>query len=121
MGLLFAAHMMSASDVSCDARMRHGPKGLFKGVVAMLGAVAAYRIASDLKDVSRRFWAQGDTPHYAARRDVILNPWVAACALISLSYVSWTFSTSSLESLKIYFDDSLDDEANKPTESREQP
>ena len=103
-GALLIVRSISAK-VSCNERMRHGPKGLAKGVLAAVGGVATFYTVTELKQHLQPFRVPDRYVHEDKKREAFWNSLYTLCALASLTYVTWILSASSYESLKIYLDD----------------
>ena len=93
--------------MSCNERMRHGPKGLAKGSLALLCAAATVYTAADLHETSSPLWTDWVGITDEKKRQAFRDSSFEACALAALAYVTWSIGTSSLESLATFL---LDDE-----------
>ncbi len=105
---LLLTGMISAANLSCNERMRHGPKALVKGAFALVGGAATLYMVSELKDTLGPLRVPAAHVHANKRQEALQNSLFTACALVALGYVTWKFGTSSLESFKIYLDNRQD-------------
>lgn len=106
--MLLTSGMISGANISCNERMKHGPKGLLKGTVALVAGAATVYMASELKEAAGPLRIPRAHTHDSKRREALTNSFFTLCALAAAGYVTWTFGKSCIESLKIYFDDSED-------------
>ncbi len=89
--------------------MRHGPKGLAKGVLAAVGGVVTIYTAAELKQLLQPLRIPDSHVHEDKKREALWNSLYTLCALASLAYVTWKLGSSSYESLKIYLDDDIEE------------
>ncbi len=107
-GALLIGNSISAK-VSCNERMRHGPKGLAKGALAAVGAAVTLYTVAELKQLLQPLRIPDSHVHEDKKREALWNSLYTLCALASLAYVTWTLGASSYDSLKIYLDDDIEE------------
>ena len=99
---------LQAANVSCNERMRHGPKGVAKGVVALAGAAGTVYIATELIEAVQPFLETHNYVSSSKKAAAFKNSCITLLALAALGYVTWETGSSSYESLSIFLDDDED-------------
>ena len=118
---ILSAGLLSA-NISCNERMKHLPKGLGKGAVALAFASTAVYFGLELREAIQPLFTRIPARHLPSgkERNALIKTGFLSCALVALGYTTWQLGSSSIESFGIFLDDdeeeTADEEVSMPVE-----
>lgn len=104
--LLVLTTEVSAAQVSCNERFRHGRIGTVKGIAAGACMYTAHRILKSFwNSYTDNGWSQMDALEMRRGTSSVAGTACGAITLGALAYVTYKLGSEAVESLNIFFDD----------------
>ena len=108
--------------LTCNERMRHGPRGLAKAVASLAGLTAVAYFGSELKKVSLALLAPAHRISDETRTDAFHRTVSTVIAMGSLGAIACMLGLSSIESIKLFYADDVEpDIVEKPSVTTVEP
>ena len=96
--------------LTCNERMRHGPRGVAKGLAALAGCAALGYLGREMWNISGPLRVSSEIVGADKQKEALQNVGYTAIAMSALGYVSYLLGASSHESLTIFFTDDPDED-----------